>query len=63
MPVLVQMKNKRREWEEIWWAMADGQFSELEKVKKLDVLEYYTVFDLWRNRQKEKSARARQQPK
>jgi len=46
----VQQINAHREmWQELWWGMAKGDVTAYNQVKKMDVFEFYSFFDKWRN--------------
>lgn len=40
--------------------MGNGVQTEIEKIKGIDVLEFWTMYDLWLDRIKEENARRRQ---
>lgn len=40
----------RTTWRELWYNMADGVQIEYEKIKGLDVLEFWAVFNMWREK-------------
>jgi hypothetical protein len=48
-------------WRELWWHMAKGSQTEYERIKALDVFEFYTVRDLWESEIRARNAAARQQ--
>lgn len=37
-------------WRELWWTMAGGKISEYETIKKIDVFEFWKVYDLWKEK-------------
>lgn len=39
-------------WRELWWIMASGKVSEYDKIKRIDVFEFWKIYDLWKEGQK-----------
>lgn len=65
MPILSEIENHRKIWQELFWNMADGDVLKYNEIKRLDAItEFWKFFDLWRERQSKKIEQARkQQPK
>lgn len=42
-------------WRELWFTMAEGKKSEYDRIKATDVLEFWALYDLW----KQQNARQR----
>lgn len=51
------MISHRKTWQELWWNMAKGDVTAYREIKKMDVFEFWTFFDKWRERtQQEREA-------
>jgi hypothetical protein len=49
-PIYQQVQDLRSLWREVWWGMGNGNITEYNRIKAMDVMEYYKLFDLWRAR-------------
>jgi coenzyme F420-reducing hydrogenase beta subunit len=62
MPILSEIENHRKIWQELFWNMADGDVLKYNEIKRLDAItEFWKFFDLWRERQNKKIEQARKQ--
>lgn len=48
--IYLQIEDLRKMWRELWWAMAAGGFGEYQSIKGLEVLEFWGVYDLWKEK-------------
>lgn len=60
-PLIIQIADHRKMWQELWWNMAEGDITGYREIKKLDVFEFWGFFDKWRERNQKESDRLRQQ--
>lgn len=56
-------KKMKDSWIELWWHMAKGSQVEYERIKSLDVFEFYTLRDLWEADLRARNSKARVQKK
>ena len=51
-------------WHELWWNMSNGDVTAYRDIKKMDVFEFWTFFDKWRERnERERDAAKKQNEK
>lgn len=49
-PIHAQIIEHRKVWQDLWWGMAGGDATAYREIKKMDVLEFYSFFDKWREK-------------
>lgn len=50
VPLQAKILEHRKVWQELWWGMAAGDVTSYREIKKMDVLEFYSFFDKWREK-------------
>jgi len=50
----------KRDWLELWFKMANGVQSEMKSIMATDILDFWTIYDLWLERIKEQNSKSRQ---
>jgi hypothetical protein len=40
----------KEHWRKLWYAMADGDTNQYEKIKALDIFEFWAMYDNWKQR-------------
>lgn len=62
IPLLREIENHRKVWNDLFWNMADGDVTKYNEIKRLDAIhEFWKFFDFWKERQEQKIAAARKQ--
>ena len=46
-PLVEEILEFRNKWEDLWWAMSDNDVMRYAEIKKLDIVEFYGVYDRW----------------
>jgi hypothetical protein len=41
------MKEHRKAWQELYFALSNGQAADAEALKQLDVFEFFSRFEIW----------------
>lgn len=49
------INEHKNTWQELWWNMAEGEVTAYREIKKMDVFEFYSFFDKWREKNKRES--------
>ncbi len=57
-PLGRRIYEKRKYWQELVWAMANGVKSEYDNIMKTDIMEFWYLFDMWLDRIKQENKRA-----
>lgn len=60
-PIHQQTAEHRKMWQELWWRMADGEIGGYREIKKLDVMEFWSFFDRWRDKNQKEHDRLKTQ--
>lgn len=47
-PIYLQVRELKEMWQELWFKMAGGVISEYNRIKQINLFEFYALFDLWR---------------
>ena len=61
MPIQSQIHEHRAMWQELWWNMANGEAMAYREIKRMDVFEFYSFFDKWRDRNNREAEMAKKQ--
>lgn len=59
-PIQVQIHEHRAMWQELWWNMGSGEVTAYMDIKKMDVFEFYSFFDKWREKNKREAEMVKQ---
>ena len=55
IPIVKAISNHKKVWQELFYAMGDGDITKINEIKRMDVItEFWGFFDMWRQRQKNK---------
>lgn len=52
-PIDSQVNKLREMWRELWWVMSGGKVSEYDRLKKIDVFEFWFLYDKWKEQMKQ----------
>jgi hypothetical protein len=44
------MRKLKKDWIELWMKMAGGVPTEFDKIRAIDTMEFWTIYDLWLER-------------
>lgn len=45
-----QVDKLRNMWRELWFVMGAGKIAEYDRIKRLDVFEFWFLYDKWKER-------------
>lgn len=52
VPILRDIEQHKKTWQELWYRMADGDVVRYNEIKRMDaVYEFWNYFDFWREKQ------------
>jgi hypothetical protein len=54
------MRQLKKDWIELWLKMAGGIATEFDKIRAMDTMEFWTIYDIWLDRIKDENSRRRQ---
>lgn len=57
-PNIVQMMEYRKGWEDLFWILAENDVSKYNEVKKLEVVQFYTFLDKWKEMMRKRTEKA-----
>ena len=54
IPYEVEVFEHRKQWEDLWWVLADNDIIKLKEIKGLEVVQFYNFLARWKETMKKK---------
>jgi hypothetical protein len=46
-PIRQQLREHRKEWQQLYFALGEGRAADIEALKQVDVFEFFTRLQVW----------------
>ena len=54
-PHFVFVLEHRKEWEDLWWILADNDVTKYNEIKRLEVVQFYNFLERWKEAMRKKT--------
>ena len=55
---VIQIFEHRKDWEDLWWILAENEILKFNEIKKLEVVQFYRFLERWKEEMRKKTQQA-----
>ena len=53
-PTVVEVLEHRKEWEDLWWLLAENDVLKYNEIKRLEIIQFFNYVERWKIAMKKK---------